>query len=55
VVERTPQSFAYNTLLQIQQGQTKPTTATISYRTIDVDKERLQFPFSIPKGYARKK
>ena len=55
VVERTPQSFAYNTLLQIQQGQKQPTTATISYRTVDVDKERLQFPFSIPRGYARKK
>ncbi|MBD2713925.1 DUF4292 domain-containing protein [Microvirga sp. STR05] len=55
VLERAPQSFAYNTLLQIQQGQNKPTTATLSYRTVDVDKERLQFPFSIPKGYARKK
>ena len=55
VVERTPQSFAYTTALQLQQGQAKPTTATIIYRTVDVDKERLQFPFSIPKGYARKK
>jgi hypothetical protein len=55
VVERTPQSFAYTTQLQLQQGSAKPTAATISYRTVDVDKERLQFPFSIPKGYARKK
>ncbi len=56
-LERSPQSFAHNTLVQIQQGptQTKPTTLTINYRSVDVDKERLQFPFSIPKGYARKK
>lgn len=54
-LERNPQSFAYNTMVQIQQGQTKPTVATLSYRNVDVDKERLQFPFSVPKGYARKK
>lgn len=54
-LERSPQSFAYNTLVQIQQGATKPTTLTLNYRSVDVDKERLQFPFSIPKGYARKK
>ncbi|MCA8831869.1 DUF4292 domain-containing protein [Hymenobacter pini] len=54
-LERSPQQFAYNTLVQVQQGQTPPTTVTLTYRSVDVDKERLQFPFSVPKGYARKK
>lgn len=54
-LERTPQPFAYSSLVQIQQGQTPPTTLTITYRSVDIDKERLQFPFSVPKGYARKK
>ncbi|RSK37180.1 DUF4292 domain-containing protein [Hymenobacter metallilatus] len=54
-LERNPLQFAFNTLVQVQQGQTPPTTVTITYRSVDVDKERLQFPFSVPKGYARKK
>ncbi|WP_426493317.1 DUF4292 domain-containing protein [Hymenobacter sp. 102] len=54
-LERNPQQFAYSTLVQVQQGQTPPTTVTLTYRSVDVDKERLQFPFSVPKGYARKK
>ena len=54
-VERNPQSFAYTTTVQLQQAQAPPATLVITYRTVDVDKERLLFPFSIPKGYARKK
>lgn len=54
-LERNPQQFAHNTLVQVQQGQAAPTTVTLTYRSVDVDKERLQFPFSVPKGYARKK
>jgi Domain of unknown function (DUF4292) len=54
-LERTPQQFAYSTLVQVQQGPTPPMTVTLTYRSVDVDKERLQFPFSVPKGYARKK
>ncbi len=54
-LERNPSPFAYTATVKLQQGQTAPSTLTITYRTVDVDKERLQFPFSIPKGYARKK
>ncbi|UOQ78643.1 DUF4292 domain-containing protein [Hymenobacter sp. 5516J-16] len=54
-LERTAQPFAHSSLVQVQQGQAAPSTLTITYRSVDVDKERLQFPFSVPKGYARKK
>jgi hypothetical protein len=54
-LERNPSPFAHTATVQLQQGQSAPATLTITYRTVDVDKERLQFPFSIPKGYARKK
>jgi Domain of unknown function (DUF4292) len=54
-LENNPQQFSYSTLVQVQQGNTPPTTVTLTYRSVDVDKERLQFPFSVPKGYARKK
>jgi len=54
-LERNTSPFAHTTTVQLQQGQTPPSTLTITYRTVDVDKERLLFPFSIPKGYARKK
>ncbi|GGE98879.1 DUF4292 domain-containing protein [Hymenobacter cavernae] len=49
------QLFAYNVVLQIQQAQGPASSATITYRNVDVDKERLAFPFSVPSGYARKK
>ncbi|UOQ53488.1 DUF4292 domain-containing protein [Hymenobacter cellulosivorans] len=47
--------FAYSVLVQGQVTKGKPATATINYRNIDVDQERLTFPFSVPKGYVRKK
>jgi hypothetical protein len=52
----TNQNFAYNTVLQARQasGQTSA-SAAINYRSVDVDKERLDFPFSVPSGYVRKK
>ena len=49
------QLFAYNVVLQIQQAQGPVSSAIINYRNVDVDKERLAFPFSVPSGYARKK
>jgi len=49
------QVFAYNVVLQIQQPQGPTSSATINYRNVDVDKERLAFPFSVPSNYARKK
>lgn len=54
-LERNPVPFAHSSLVQIQQGTAPPATLTITYRSVDIDKERLQFPFSVPKGYARKK
>jgi hypothetical protein len=52
----TNQSIAHHTVLQVQQasGQNK-SSATINYRNVDVDTERLDFPFSVPSGYVRKK
>ncbi|TGE27275.1 DUF4292 domain-containing protein [Hymenobacter metallicola] len=47
--------FAYAVLVQGQPTKGKLSTATINYRNVDVDKESLSFPFSVPKGYVRKK
>lgn len=47
--------FAYAVLIQGQPTNGKVATASINYRNIDVDQERLTFPFSVPKGYVRKK
>ncbi|GAB3233351.1 DUF4292 domain-containing protein [Hymenobacter seoulensis] len=50
------QLFAHAMLLNLKQAKsTAPATASVSFRNIDLDKERLAFPFSVPKGYVRKK
>jgi hypothetical protein len=49
------QPFAHATALKVQQPKGAPASVTVSYRNVDLDKERLSFPFSVPKGYARKK
>ncbi|MBT9393301.1 DUF4292 domain-containing protein [Hymenobacter sp. NST-14] len=54
-LENNPQPFAFTTAVQVKQGTAAPSLLTLTYRAVDVDKERLQFPFSVPKGYARKK
>lgn len=55
-LEPTDQNFAHNTLLQVRRASGQLTaTAAISYRSVEVDKERLDFPFSVPSGYVRKK
>ncbi|NVO30206.1 DUF4292 domain-containing protein [Hymenobacter lapidiphilus] len=54
-LESNPQPFAFETQVQVQQRQQPPTLVTLTYRAVDLDKGRLQFPFSVPKGYARKK
>ena len=53
----TPQGqlFAHTALLKVQQVKGAPSSVTVNYRNVDLDKERLSFPFSVPKGYARKK
>lgn len=55
-LEPTAQNFAHNTLLQVRQANGQlAATAAINYRSVEVDKERLDFPFSVPSGYVRKK
>ncbi|RFP66074.1 DUF4292 domain-containing protein [Hymenobacter lapidiphilus] len=54
-LESNPQPFAFETQVQVQQHQQAPTLVTLTYRAVDLDKGRLQFPFSVPKGYVRKK
>jgi hypothetical protein len=49
------QLFAYTVVMQVQQAKGSASSAIITYRNVDVDKERLTFPFSVPSGYARKK
>lgn len=53
-VEAVTAPFAYETQLKVQQKQAVSTVG-ISYRNVDVDKEALSFPFSVPSGYAQKK
>lgn len=52
-LEAVAQPFAYSTLVQVKQ-KSNTSTVAINYRNVDVDKERLSFPFSVPSGYARK-
>lgn len=48
------QLFANGILVQAQQPGHPPATITVNYRNVDLDKERLSFPFSVPAGYGRK-
>jgi len=50
----TQQQFAYSTLVQVKQGS-GASTVSINYRNVELDKEQLSFPFSVPSGYTRKK
>ncbi|WP_151089371.1 DUF4292 domain-containing protein [Hymenobacter baengnokdamensis] len=45
--------FAFTTSVLGQQGGTESTSATLNYQKIEVGSGHLDFPFSIPKGYAR--
>lgn len=50
------QPFAHAMLLNLKQPKsTAASTVTVNYRNVDLDKERLSFPFSVPKGYVRKR
>lgn len=49
------QQFAHGILVQAQQPGRQPATVTISYRNVDLDKEQLTFPFSVPAEYGRTK
>ncbi|OON66735.1 hypothetical protein B0919_21375 [Hymenobacter sp. CRA2] len=48
------QPFAHGILVQAQQPGRQPANVTINYRNVDLDKERLSFPFSVPAEYGRK-
>ncbi|SHJ69895.1 protein of unknown function [Hymenobacter daecheongensis DSM 21074] len=54
-LENSMVQFAYGTVVKAQPTKGAASTLTINYRNVDVDKERLAFPFSVPKGYVRKK
>ncbi|RYU78836.1 DUF4292 domain-containing protein [Hymenobacter persicinus] len=54
-LDNSATQFAFATLVKSQPTKGAASTLTINYRDVDVDKERLTFPFSVPKGYARKK
>lgn len=50
-----PQQFANALLVMIQPANGRTSMVSINFRNIDVDKERLSFPFSVPSDYVRKK
>ena len=45
--------FAFTSQVVGQQGGTESTSATLNYQKVEVGSGRLDFPFSIPKGYKR--
>lgn len=52
-VEPTNLPFAHATFVQAKQGADGPATLTINYSKVDLDRERLNFPFSVPPRYKR--
>ncbi|QHJ07792.1 DUF4292 domain-containing protein [Hymenobacter busanensis] len=53
-LEKNAQLFAHGTLVEAQQPGRPAAVVSISYRNVDLDKERLDFPFSVPAAYGRK-
>ncbi|MBF9143154.1 DUF4292 domain-containing protein [Hymenobacter properus] len=47
--------FANSVFIQAQQPSAGAVTAAINYSKVNVGRERLSFPFSVPKGYKRQK
>ena len=47
--------FAHATFIQAQQQVAGAVTAAINYTKVNAGRERLAFPFSVPKGYKRQK
>jgi hypothetical protein len=45
--------FAYATSIRAQQQQAGMVSAAINYTKVNVGRERLAFPFTVPKGYKR--
>jgi len=47
--------FANSVFIQAQQPAAGVVTAAINYSKVNVGRERLAFPFAVPKGYKRQK
>jgi hypothetical protein len=47
--------FANSVFIQAQQPSAGAVTAAINYSKVNVGRERLSFPFAVPKGYKRQK
>ena len=47
--------FAHATFIQAQQPTAGVVTAAISYSKVNAGRERLAFPFAVPRGYRRQK
>ena len=47
--------FAHATFIQAQQAAAGVITAAINYTKVNAGRERLAFPFAVPKGYKRQK
>jgi hypothetical protein len=45
--------FAFTTNVLGQQGGTESTSATLNYQKVEVGSGHLDFPFTVPKGYAK--
>lgn len=45
--------FAHATFVQAQQDKGDNTTLNINYQKVDIDRERLHFPFAVPVKYKR--
>ena len=54
-VEPNNLPFAHATLVQARQDKEGATTLSINYTKVDFDRERLNFPFSIPANYKQLK
>ena len=47
--------FAHATFIQAQQPTSGVVTAAINYSKVNAGRERLAFPFNVPKGYKRQR
>lgn len=47
--------FAHATMIQAQQPSAGVVTAALNYTKVNAGRERLAFPFAVPKGYKRVK
>ena len=48
-------AFAHATVIQAQQAAAGVVTAALTYTKVNAGRERLAFPFTVPKGYKRQK